>query len=893
MADYTQVDTGASVPPRHDPPPNPEHAALVEFLRVVLPAAPCYYAQAFKPLVSGERQPQRARRLNSREELADYLFAQDRAGLSVYFSTAGFIADAPNRKATSVARLQALRLDIDCGIDHETGKTKAYPDQQAGLAALTALMQALGLTPLIVDSGNGLHVYLLLDAPITRGEWQLLADQLGEVCATAQLHVDAQVTTDAARILRPINTFNRKNPANPKQVRYWNGAVTFTRYTAGALAAVFTQYLDIHGGARPARRANGHESKPIPGKPCAAFESMNVENLALNNEHDWTLSHENLRLVWLMLVGLDPREFATRAAWMRIVWAVLSLGWGETGYKLVRKWSEAISRAATRTGPDGKPGVLGSDEKLHAGFHEAALKHVWNTGEPGKGVTIGTLVWHAQQRGWNWSDAMRQAGFPDSEPQAEPKAEATAHPGANGYADGRANGTAQNCSGAAAGIGEDIPRGDSGGSGTTHPPQGGGSAIGGGKGRKKNGLVQMTAKELFDLFVSPSGKTVTVAASPLADLVRANEMSGNIELQRPPPWRAIGPRYASDVLWEDADDARCQIYFEEAFKRYASLTEIRTAVSAAAVHLKYNPVRDYLNSLAWDGVPRLARFFVDCCEAEDNVYTCAVARVFFVGAVARIMRPGVKHDIMPILEGDQGAYKSTLFRVLVGDTYFSDAAPDLSRGSGRDIGELMRGVWIVEFSELSGFGTAHINRVKHFLSQQSDRYRAAYARSVRDYPRMCVTVGTTNPDANGKYLKDTTGNRRFLPLSVGRCNVESVRAMRDQLWAEAVVLYKQGMPHWLTAEEAETLRRAKQEAEKRVERSPFYEMMLEHVEFNSAVPRLKSAEVYAAVTGRTYDRATWQEQRDIGAVMRKAGRKTVQEKGRNVWVLDDEASHAA
>ena len=163
-----------------------------------------------------------------------------------------------------------------------------------------------------------------------------------------------------------------------------------------------------------------------------------------------------------------------------------------------------------------------------------------------------------------------------------------------------------------------------------------------------------------------------------------------------------------------------------------------------------------------------------------------------ISAVARIMQPGAKADHMLILEGPQGREEVDRARRCWPATAGSPTSSP--RSARKDAAQQMRGVWIIEIAELDAIGRAEVSRIKAFLSRTVDRYRPPYDRYVVDVPRQCVFAGSVNPDT---YLRDETGNRRFWPVRCGRIDLDALRRDRDQLWAEAVVRYRDGAIWWI------------------------------------------------------------------------------------------------
>lgn len=253
---------------------------------------------------------------------------------------------------------------------------------------------------------------------------------------------------------------------------------------------------------------------------------------------------------------------------------------------------------------------------------------------------------------------------------------------------------------------------------------------------------------------------------------------------------------ATNTTWTDTDDAGLRYYLERSY-RIVAKGKVDDAIAFVQERNSFHPVRDYLKNLTWDGTPRVDTLFIDYLGAEDSAYNRAVARKFMAAAVARVMTPGGKMDYMPVLIGKQGIGKSHLLSILGGE-WFSDSITSIN---GKEGYEALHGSWIVEWAELSAARKADIESMKQFISKRDDRYRKAYARRVTDNPRQCVFAGTTNDD---EFLRDYTGNRRFWPIQTNAAMAtksvfDDLPKERDQIWAEAVVLFKNHEPLYLDA----------------------------------------------------------------------------------------------
>jgi len=266
-----------------------------------------------------------------------------------------------------------------------------------------------------------------------------------------------------------------------------------------------------------------------------------------------------------------------------------------------------------------------------------------------------------------------------------------------------------------------------------------------------------------------------------------DEFRQEILVARALPWEQdnILPR-----PWSDADDVRCAEWLQRRDINVSPVIVSRS-VGTVARDIRIHPVRDYLNGLVWDGVPRLQAWALTYLGAADTALNRAFGSLWAISAVARIMQPGVKADHMLILEGPQGAKKSTAIKVLAGVGWFTD---ELAEIGSKDAAQQMRGIWIIEIAELDAISRAEVSRIKAFLTRTTDRYRPPYERYVVEVPRQCVFAGSVNPET---YLRDETGNRRFWPVRCGTIDLNALRRDRDQLWAEAVARFNAGAIWWI------------------------------------------------------------------------------------------------
>ena len=267
-----------------------------------------------------------------------------------------------------------------------------------------------------------------------------------------------------------------------------------------------------------------------------------------------------------------------------------------------------------------------------------------------------------------------------------------------------------------------------------------------------------------------------------------NQFDNRRYINRSLPWHKLDSDEPEPM--KDLDYCGVRNYIECVYGISSSL-KIDDSMSIEIERNGFHPIRKYLSELKWDGINRVDTLFIDYFGAEDNIYTRAVIRKALCAAVARVFNPGTKYDMVPILVGPQGTYKSTFIRKL-GVNWFSDTFTTVQ---GKEAYEQLQGAWIIEMAELSALKKSESEGIKQFISKCDDAFRPAYGRTIEVYKRQCIFFGTTN-DAD--FLKDPTGNRRFNPIDINtslatKSVPDDMTAEEvNQIWAEAYQLWKAG-----------------------------------------------------------------------------------------------------
>lgn len=231
------------------------------------------------------------------------------------------------------------------------------------------------------------------------------------------------------------------------------------------------------------------------------------------------------------------------------------------------------------------------------------------------------------------------------------------------------------------------------------------------------------------------------------------------------------------------------------------------AVEMYANENRRHSVRYWLHGLKWDGKKRIGTFFPDYCGATPTASHFAFSSNFWIMLAHRIYEPGCQADYMIILEGDQGIGKTRAFRTIGGDWY---AEVGITADS-EDFERQLQGKILVEIAELHSFSKSEQSRVKQIITKRIDRYREKYGKVAVDHPRQGLLVGTTNET---EWIKDQTGGRRFWPVRCGAIDTNAILRDRDQLFAEAVLRYREGDPGYLVpVDEVKLLQEERREVE--------------------------------------------------------------------------------
>ncbi|TQD17689.1 replication protein [Enterobacter hormaechei] len=235
----------------------------------------------------------------------------------------------------------------------------------------------------------------------------------------------------------------------------------------------------------------------------------------------------------------------------------------------------------------------------------------------------------------------------------------------------------------------------------------------------------------------------------------------------------------------DADYARLRITMEKRGFKPVGRELIRDVVLLAADEQPFDSATTWLNGLEWDGVPRIETFYHTHFGTADTPYTRAVSMYMWTALAGRVLEPGVKADMVPILVGPQGCGKSSGVEALSPDPAFFTEISFAEKDD--DLARKMRGRLVAEIGELRGLNTKELESIKAFVTRTHENWIPKYREFATQFPRRLVFVGTTNED---EFLADKTGNRRWLPVEVSKVDVKAIKSDLLLLWAEARETFK-------------------------------------------------------------------------------------------------------
>jgi putative DNA primase/helicase len=305
----------------------------------------------------------------------------------------------------------------------------------------------------------------------------------------------------------------------------------------------------------------------------------------------------------------------------------------------------------------------------------------------------------------------------------------------------------------------------------------------------------------------------------LKGLLRLNNLTKKMEITRAAPW---GDKPGE---WKDSNTTRMCQWFNLMGLHFGS-EMMSAAAECVAEEWSFNPIVDYLTSLIWDGTPRVENWLRTYAGADDTLYSREVGKRWLIGAVARGMRPGTQVDTMLVLEGREGTSKTSLLRTL-GERYFTPLRGSIGASDGRTALQAATH-WIIEFGELAAITKSDWETLKDFLTTTEETMRLAYRRNPERLFRSCVFAGTVN-ETDGGWLPPDGDHRRFWPVLTRVCDIPGLARDRDQLWAEARMMWEEGQHWWIKPSESLLVEAVSKQRDSRRFRDEWMENVLDYV----------------------------------------------------------------
>ena len=377
------------------------------------------------------------------------------------------------------------------------------------------------------------------------------------------------------------------------------------------------------------------------------------------------------------------------------------------------------------------------------------------------------------------------------------------------------------------------------------------------RGTQKSGPYAISGNAIYAMREAPG----------LKDTLSLDTFTQELTVVKELPW---GTR--PGARWSDRDDGLFAKWLQWEGIRVSSKVA-REAANIVGGDLEHDSLQDYLRGLAWDGTPRLltvATMFGAGSEEE-----CQLVRMWMISAVARAMKPGCKADHVLVLEGEQGVGKSTGLKALFDPDergWFRRSMPAMG---SKDSFIHLAGAWCIELAELASVNSrwAELDKVKAFITDESDTYRPLWSGRGITVPRRTVFAGSTNA---AQWARDPTGGRRWLPVAChGTIDVQGLADDHANLWAEAVLAYDQG-EHWWLDDDSPLLQHLKVEQESRRIAHPWEEVVLRYAESRDAITQ---EEIFNDVLKMPLERRGQRELNTVGQILVASGKTSQRIRG--------------
>lgn len=353
-------------------------------------------------------------------------------------------------------------------------------------------------------------------------------------------------------------------------------------------------------------------------------------------------------------------------------------------------------------------------------------------------------------------------------------------------------------------------------------------------------------------------------AQGIPDFIRLNKLTNRYETIGDVPWR---PDTFTKPALTDADRSFMKLYIE---RSSGGLSFPDTLLNDATVIWSsknaYHPVREHLEGLVWDGKKRLKTWLRDYMGAPENEYTSQVGELLLLAATKRIFYPGCKWDYLVIFEGAQGTGKSTACEILGGKWYSSQFLDPKNKDTISNMIES----WIIEVAEMEVFRKAEVNALKAFLTRAGDVVRLPFRKDAEEFPRQSVFIGTINPGEEG-YLNDKE-NRRYMPIHTTKIDLDGLRKVRDQLFAEAVARVKaEGEGLYLYFKAEDVIAQHTAETVKRKVADPWLYALADYFGDNLDVDYVSNRQVLENILGKRIGDITRTDQLRVAKVLGELG----------------------